>query len=349
MNTLTFRVNDNRLVNPAMFRPVPQLLIVILLGCSGAHPVERGKGSEIPRGSTSEFAYTARRNGRLGIYLRSGDSDRLLTAAFKSAEAPVWSPDGRKIAFHSKDRGNWDIHVTDIGSGKATRLTSHKARDTQPAWSPDGKTIAFMSDRGNREMGDDIYLMNADGSNVRRLTRGIDGTKDPAWSPDGKSIAFSGPASRGPRLLRDASDIKPDTFFEDIYIAKRDGTGTRKLTNGKAVSILPAWSPDGKQIAFSSNQHGNTGSLLDLQIHIINVNGSGLRRLTKFKAVNLCPSWSPHKTKILFHSNTPLPTKDPWKVTSELYVVNADGTGLKQLTSNVTDDYFPAWRPAVGK
>ncbi|MCH8830659.1 MAG: PD40 domain-containing protein, partial [Planctomycetes bacterium] len=236
-----------------MFKPVPQLLLVILLGCSDAQLVEKEKSSKTPRGLISEFAYASRRNGTVGIYLRSGDSERLLTAAFKTADAPAWSPDGRKIVFQSNDRGNTDIYLMVVGSGKAKRLTSHKTHDTYPAWSPDGKTIAFTSGRGNSEMGDDIYLMNADGSNVRRLTRGIEGSRYPAWSPDGKSIAFSAPASPGPRLIRDFSQIKPDTFFADIYIAKSDGTGIRKITNGKAVSMWPAWSPDGKQIAFCSN------------------------------------------------------------------------------------------------
>ena len=226
-----------------MFRTSLHLLLLPILGCGCG---QSGSDDGGQQRSSAEFAFVSRRNERTGIYLHSAGSNKLLSSDFNVAEAPTWSPDGRKIAFQAKNTGKYDIQVLDVLSGQTKRLTSHKSNDTHPAWSPDGKTIAFMSDRGKTEFVMDVYLMNADGSNVRRWTNKIDGSRFPAWSPDGKWIAFSAPASPGPALIRDISDLQPDTFFSDIYVARSDGTGIRKLTNGKAISLGPAWSPNGK-------------------------------------------------------------------------------------------------------
>ena len=95
---------------------------------------------------------------------------------------PVWSPDGKRIAFRSIRDGNHDIYVVDADGGSEQRLTDVSALDTEPAWSPDGQWIAFASNR-DTGVATDIYIMRADGSDVRRLTD--DPAKDsyPVWSP----------------------------------------------------------------------------------------------------------------------------------------------------------------------
>ena len=101
----------------------------------------------------------------------------------------AWSPDGQRLAFEFwKPRGipeTTDICVINVDGSGFSELTRHPGNDRYPAWSPDGQQIAFYSDR-NRRGG--IFLMNADGSDVRRLTTG--GEERPSWSPDGQKIAF---------------------------------------------------------------------------------------------------------------------------------------------------------------
>jgi Tol biopolymer transport system component len=96
---------------------------------------------------------------------------------------PIWSPDGKKIAFTSYQDENWEVYVIDADGTNQTRLTNDPAADTQPAWSPDGKQIAFVSNRdGNRE----IYVVDADGSNLLRLTNNDVDDWGPVWQPISK-------------------------------------------------------------------------------------------------------------------------------------------------------------------
>jgi Tol biopolymer transport system component len=141
------------------------------------------------------------------------------------ASDPVWSPDGRKIAFVrvSKRLG---VYVVNADGSGVRNLTPKPmgAGYAGPAWSPNGRKLAFVSYRdGNSE----IYVMNANGSGQRNLTRNPALDADPAWSPDGRSIAF--------RSTRDGNT--------DIYIMNADGSGQRNLTRSPANEGRFAWAP----------------------------------------------------------------------------------------------------------
>ena len=137
---------------------------------------------------------------------------------------PVWSPDGRKIAFVRLDK-RLGVYVVNADGSGVRNLTPKPAEAyAAPAWSPDGRKIAFASERdGNSE----VYVMNANGSGQRNLTRNPAFDADPAWSPDGRSIAF--------RSTRDGN--------RDIYIMKADGSGQRNLTRSPANEGRFAWAP----------------------------------------------------------------------------------------------------------
>ena len=127
------------------------------------------------------------------------------------ASDPVWSPDGRKIAFVRLNK-RLGVYVVNADGSGMRNLTPKPmgAAYAAPAWSPDGRKIAFASERdGNSE----IYLMNADGSGQRSLTRDLAYDGDPAWSPDGRKITFV--SNRDGRYA--------------VYVMNADGSGQRSL------------------------------------------------------------------------------------------------------------------------
>ena len=178
-------------------------------------------------------------------------------------------------------------------------LKRQDCRGSQLVWSPDGRTIYFGR-----------YLVRTDGSGARRLPY-IPLTA--VWSPDGRRIAFA----RKPPRCRTAG---PPCYssYTDIYVMNADGSGTRKLTHNARHNAEPAWSPDGRKIAFRSTRNGNR------DIYVMNADGSGKRNLTRNPARDSRPSWSPDGRKIAFVSN-----RDG---RLEAHVMNADGSGQRSLT-----------------
>ena len=143
-----------------------------------------------------------------------------------------WSPDGKRLAFtiRTPEVLN-DIYVVDINGENLRQLTEDPAQDLYPAWSPDGQWIAFWS---NREGGNAVYLMDADGANPKRLANG----RSPEWAPDGQQIAF----------------VSRQDDLEGIFIMDTEGENIKLLVEG---GNQPAWfgsklavSDIGKRITF---------------------------------------------------------------------------------------------------
>lgn len=181
--------------------------------------------------------------------------------------SPAWSPDGRRLAFVQGDkRGNTDIMVMDIASGRVRRLTDSNCINTEPTWNPKGTQLAFTSDREGTPQ---IYLMEDDGSNVRRLTREGSYNASPSWSPNGSMIAY---VSR----------------FEgkfDLFVFKLGEGRSYQVTTGVASSESPDWSPDERRLVFSSGSRGG------MQLYTVDLAGNDLRRLTDYSGCQ-SPKWT---------------------------------------------------------
>jgi len=182
---------------------------------------------------------------------------------------PVFSPDGKRIAFAATAEGasSQDIYVINVDGTNLRRVTTHPDIDTTPTWSPSGTQIAFTSNRTGRPQ---IYIMNADGGGVQRLDI-PDGEADRAtWAPlPHNEIAYT--ARNGPGY-----DIK-------VYdLASRT---TRQLTFSEGSNEAPAYSPSGRHLAFSSTRSG------PMQIFTIGRDGNGLRQVTR-SGNNQTPDWS---------------------------------------------------------
>lgn len=243
---------------------------------------------------------------------------------------PVWSPDGKKIAFGAshKIRGTlfiFDMYVIDADGSNLLSPANPAVFDSDPAWSPNSQKIAFVSGVEWDKVGlilnscggiGGICVMNADGTNLISLPHKKGGESNPSWSPDGKKIAFSAGW----------------TGDWEVFVMNADGTNPINLTNhGAAWDANPIWSLDGKKIAFISYRDGN------YEIYVMNADGSNLVNLTNHPTDEGDRAWSPDSTKIAFVSD-----RDG---NSEIYVIDADGSNLVRITQNDANDYSPVWSP----
>lgn len=167
-----------------------------------------------------------------------GTGLRQLTEAPGEDGYPSWSPDGDSMVIDSERDGDFEIYIIDVETGAVTQLTDNDAWDGEPAWSPGGERIAFHSNRDGDGVFD-LYLMDADGTNVERLT---ENAFSPAWSPDGATIAFG-------REPLDGGD-------RNLWTIDVESGSEQSIARGDAWDDEPAWSADGTRILFSSDRDG---------------------------------------------------------------------------------------------
>ncbi len=216
---------------------------------------------------------------------------------------PDWSPDRTKIAFVSNRNGGSQIYVMDADGKNPIRLTDGPRSKSSPDWSPDGGKIAFTVHADRRqEWEPHIAVMDADGNNRLRLENSA---QKPSWSPDGREIAF---ASR-----RDGG-----TWF-DIYVIGVDGQGLRRVTQELWGGYRPAFSPDGKRIAYVAIDESYH------HIFVVGADGKNRVRLTHNKQNHGDPAWSVSGRRIAY---TVWSNDDP----STIHLMTADGQYLKRLS-----------------
>jgi Tol biopolymer transport system component len=245
--------------------------------------------------------------------------------------------DGR-IAFAGNGTGDLDIWtINPDGSGAANVTAAARAPgfDLEPDWSPDGTKIAF---RAGMTAAGEIYTMDADGTGLTQLTSNSFKDYSPAWSPDGSTIAFSS----------NRNDPHPDTCVElfgcniDIFVMPATGGSPVQVTFDSGADEFPQFSPDGRLIAYNSDVGGA------MAIYTVDLNTLAVTKLTTDSLQAGDPDWSPDGTKIAFEDDF-IFCKKPKVCNSDVFVMNADGGRVTQLTRKFGDNYEPAWSPAGDK
>ena len=296
-----------------------------LISTAAALAAAVGAGATPAADAPSELVYVsgAGKSARAYVVREDGTGrHRLTTSRFSESELE-YSRDGTRIAFTSIRFGsNADVYVMNADGTGVRRITRHAAPDLQPTWSPDGRRIAYVSLRsGNFK----IYVANSDGTGRHRLlTRTARWVSDasPAWSPDGRWIAFS--SSR----LKDGNP--------EIFKMRPDGSSVTRLTfTNTPGEVSPddgfaAWSPDGRSILFSSNRADGQHDLW-----IMGADGKSPRRVTRTPSYDdWQASFSPDGSRIVFNG---VPGEGR---PAHVYVVNADGTGLRRVVRGL----WPVWK-----
>ena len=217
------------------------------------------------------------------------------------------------------------IFVMNADGTEVQQLTDNDSLHSNPVWSPDGSQIVF---EGERDGYSEIFVMNADGTEVRQLTDGFDDGYDfsqLSWSPEGDEIAFTSYVGEG---------------FFDLMAVKPDGTDKREVLKYAQYSV---WSPDGNHLAYNSNLFSREN------IGVVSVDCEGCADsdalwLSDNEDFDLLPTWSPDGTRIAFEKATG--DDVIWDVTeSNIFVMNADGTEVQQLTDNENFNSRPVWSP----
>ena len=239
-------------------------------------------------------------------------------------------------------------HLTNL------RQITHGGQNAEAYWSPDGKQLIFQSTRDGGEC-DQMYVMDADGSNVKRISNGQGVTTCGYFLPDGKQVlyasTFAGGASCPPRADRSRGYVWAVYPTYDIYVASADGSGLKRLTEAPGYDAEGTVNWRTRKIIYTSMASG------DLDLWTMNLDGTDKKRITSTLGYDGGAVMSRDGSKIVWRANHPAAGADADKYKSlladnvtapmkmELFVANADGSGAKQITSFGCASFAPQFTP----
>ena len=307
---------------------------LLSLSCSAAPAFK-------PSGLPERIAYASDSDGCVHIYTIKPDGTDIQPTSSDNRTndgMPAWSPDGTKIAFISNQSDKYEVWTMNSDGSGRKRLTDLKLLSSLPRCSPDGSKIVFSSQitgaDGHRYV--EIFVMNSDGTGLQQITDSTiiaaqaekpgDRTywnSVPTWSPDGSKILFG-------------SNREGDGVTPVLYTMNPDGSGQGKFGLFADVDgAQPDWSPATGKIVYVR------GSAAKGDIWVMDGYSPfpllTAKKLTDNIDNNTAPVWSPDGKEIAFNSDA--------GNNKDIYIMNADGSNSRRLTTDKANDGFPSWRP----
>ncbi len=298
------------------------------------------------------------------FFAASQESKRPLTIDdvlnLKTVRSPQISPDGQWIAFTvsemdvKKDKSETRIWMIPSNGGEAIPMTGKGYSASQPRWSPDNKYLSFQASKNGGKT--QVWTLNRLGGEAQQLTKITQGVSGHEWSPDGSRLLLRIRDPKPEELTKDKEDDKkPKPYIVDRLQFKRDYAGylnryrthiytytpgdsaAVQITSGDFDDSSPAWSPDGKSIAFVSNRTDNPDGNSNSDIWVVSADntdkGQTLRQVTTNENSDRSPAWSPDGKSIAYITVT---DKDAmWYATDKLAIVPATGGQPTLLADNL--------------
>jgi TolB protein len=275
-----------------------------------------------------QLLFYSYRNQRTDLYVMNIDDGAVkrLVASGGASTSPAWSPDEQWIAYGAMHQPNTGLYIVRPDGSELKRLTDFPILEI--VWSPDSQQIAFVA---NCENNCDIYVVTISTGRVRQLTH--NGLIDayPVWSPDSRQLAF----------------ISNRSMSFELYVINIDcdetrlgGCTTQRLTQNRAADSFPAWSPDGKQIAFSSDRSGNyeVYTVAADCFHAVKGCAEAVTQITNRNSTDIVPIWSDDGQQIAFLAADHTAHFD-------VYVVDIASKVTRLLLRKLPNDGTVAWRP----
>jgi Tol biopolymer transport system component len=314
-------------------KPIIVLILLFLVGCTAVPNTNvtvaptRTAVPETPAEEVEEIAVQESvAEGSTAVYIINADSSN--QRPLIEANEPYvsgWSLDGRQLTFSASSNGISAIYTIDVSSGEQRLLTPEQLAASSPIWSPDGQRIAFTAYQSSNYSDPGLYVIQPDGQNLKRLTTDLQEIYWPSWSPDGQQLLFSAYA-----------EATAEEYSWDIYAVNTDGSHLHNLTAHAGEDSEPVWSPDKSKIAFTSIRGGRSG------LYVMAADGRNPTRLTQMPGLLGNIGWSPDGTQLLFKANQ---VEGHHQDAFDIFVVNADGGNLRNLSNHFSGDDWPQWSP----